>query len=58
MTQKILVTLERGIKRITINRPERKNSVDFETFELLRDAVLAARDEAPLSVRRGRACAV
>ena len=45
MTQKILVTLERGIKRITINRPERKNSVDFESFELLRDAFLSARDD-------------
>lgn len=36
---KLLVTLEEGIKRITINRPERRNSVDHETIQLLRDAV-------------------
>ena len=37
--EKLLVTLEDGIKRITINRPERRNSVDHETIELLRDAM-------------------
>jgi 2-(1,2-epoxy-1,2-dihydrophenyl)acetyl-CoA isomerase len=37
--EKLLVTLEDGIKRITINRPERRNSVDHETIERLRDAV-------------------
>ena len=35
---KLLVTLQNGIKRITINRPERRNSVDQETVQLLRDA--------------------
>ena len=33
-SQKLLVTLDAGIKRITINRPERRNSVDTETVEL------------------------
>jgi len=34
-TEKLLVSLEDGIKRITINRPERRNSVDGETVQLL-----------------------
>ena len=34
-TEKLLVSLEDGIKRITINRPERRNSVDRETVQLL-----------------------
>ncbi len=38
-TGKLLVSLEDGIKRITINRPERRNSVDGETVRLLREAV-------------------
>lgn len=37
--EKLLVTLEGGVKRITINRPERRNSVDHEMIELLRDAM-------------------
>lgn len=37
-TDKLLVSIEDGIKRITINRPERRNSVDSETVQLLRDA--------------------
>jgi len=32
---KLLVTLQDGIKRITINRPERRNSVDSDTVQLL-----------------------
>ncbi|HKS28715.1 MAG TPA: enoyl-CoA hydratase [Pyrinomonadaceae bacterium] len=37
--EKLVVTLSDGIKRITINRPERRNSVDHEMIELLRDAM-------------------
>jgi 2-(1,2-epoxy-1,2-dihydrophenyl)acetyl-CoA isomerase len=37
--EKLLVALSDGIKRITINRPERRNALDFETIKLLRDAV-------------------
>jgi 2-(1,2-epoxy-1,2-dihydrophenyl)acetyl-CoA isomerase len=37
--EKLLVSLENGIKRITFNRPERRNSVDAETVEKLFDAV-------------------
>jgi 2-(1,2-epoxy-1,2-dihydrophenyl)acetyl-CoA isomerase len=34
-TSKLLVTLEDGIKRITFNRPERRNSVDGEMIKTL-----------------------
>ena len=37
--EKLLVSLEDGIKRITINRPERRNSVDVETVQLLLAAI-------------------
>lgn len=29
---KLVVTLERGVKRIIFNRPERRNAIDFEMF--------------------------
>ena len=44
-TDKLLVTLDDGIKRITINRPERRNSVDRETVQLLRDAIQHSSDD-------------
>lgn len=44
-TGKLLVSLAGGIKRVTINRPERRNSVDSETVQLLRDAMLASADD-------------
>src|SRR6185369_4948556 len=44
-SDKLLVTLEDGIKRITINRPERRNAVDTETVKLLRDAILSSADD-------------
>ena len=37
--EKLLVSLEGGIKRITINRPEKRNSVDGETVQMLLSAV-------------------
>lgn len=37
--EKLLVTLENAVKRITINRPERRNSVDGETTQLLLQAI-------------------
>ena len=36
--ENLLVTLQDGIKRITVNRPERRNSVDWETMGMIRDA--------------------
>ncbi|HET9530266.1 MAG TPA: enoyl-CoA hydratase [Blastocatellia bacterium] len=51
---KLLVTLENGIKRITINRPDRRNSVDTETIELLYDAIRqSAEDESKVLVLTG-----
>src|SRR5215831_21404964 len=44
-SDKLLVTLEAGIKRITINRPERRNSVDTETVELLQAAIKSSADD-------------
>ncbi|MEZ5428495.1 MAG: enoyl-CoA hydratase [Pyrinomonadaceae bacterium] len=37
--EKLTVTLENGIKRITFNRPERRNSVDRQMTEQLFDAL-------------------
>jgi 2-(1,2-epoxy-1,2-dihydrophenyl)acetyl-CoA isomerase len=42
---KLLVTLQDGVKRITINRPERRNSVDRETVQLLLAAVKQSADD-------------
>lgn len=43
--EKVLVTLQDGIKRITLNRPERRNSVDAETVGLLRAAIEQSADD-------------
>jgi 2-(1,2-epoxy-1,2-dihydrophenyl)acetyl-CoA isomerase len=37
--EKLVVSLEDGIKRITFNRPERRNSIDIEMFGLLAEAI-------------------
>ncbi len=42
---KLLISLENGIKRITINRPERRNSVDGETVKLLLGAINQSADD-------------
>ena len=44
-SEKLLVTFKDGIKRITINRPERRNSVDRETVQLLGNAVEHSGDD-------------
>ena len=38
-SEKLLVTSDGGIKRITFNQPEKRNSVDAEMTERLFDAV-------------------
>ena len=38
-TEKLPVTLENGIKRITFNRPGRRNSVDGEMVQRLLAAI-------------------
>lgn len=45
-SDKLLVTLEDGIKRITINRPERRNAVDLETLALLHEAIQRSAEDA------------
>jgi 2-(1,2-epoxy-1,2-dihydrophenyl)acetyl-CoA isomerase len=53
-SDKLLVTLEDGIKRITINRPERRNSVDTETIELLHEEIQrSAEDESRVLILTG-----
>ncbi len=37
--EKLVVTLDRGVKRITFNRPERRNAIDFEMFASFAAAV-------------------
>lgn len=54
LSDKLLITLEDGIKRITINRPERRNSVDIETVELLHEAIQrSAEDESKVVILTG-----
>ena len=45
-TDKLLVSTADGIKRITINRPERRNSVDRETIRLLREEMQRTLEHA------------
>ncbi len=43
--EKLIVTTTDGIKRIAFNRPERRNSVDGETVQLLRAAIAASAED-------------
>ena len=53
-SDKLLVSLEDGVKRITINRPERRNSVDVETVELLHEAIQrSAEDDSKVVILTG-----
>lgn len=45
-SDKLVVTLENGVKRITINRPERRNSVDTETVTLLHEEIQRSGEDA------------
>lgn len=44
--KKVVVTLSDGIKRISINRPERRNAIDAECISLLAQAFAESRDDA------------
>jgi len=51
---KLLVTLEDGIKRITFNRPERRNAVDLEMFAAFAEAIdKSTRDSSRVVVIAG-----
>ncbi|MCP9493610.1 MAG: enoyl-CoA hydratase-related protein [Pyrinomonadaceae bacterium MAG19_C2-C3] len=53
-TKKLHVAFDEGIKRITFNRPERRNAVDAETQKLLRAALEASRvDETRVIILTG-----
>jgi 2-(1,2-epoxy-1,2-dihydrophenyl)acetyl-CoA isomerase len=53
-SDKLLVSLENGIKRITINRPDRRNATDNETLALLRKAIHeSAEDESRVLILTG-----
>jgi enoyl-CoA hydratase/carnithine racemase len=52
--EKLQVTLDAGVKRITFNNPERRNAVDFEMFEAFAAAVEeSAADESRVVVITG-----
>ncbi len=52
--EKLLVTLEAGVKRITFNNPARRNAVDFGMFDAFAEAVAeTARDESRVLVITG-----
>src|SRR5215469_8097499 len=52
--EKLVVTLDKGVKRITFNRPEKRNSVDRETIELLHEAIeRSASDDSRVLVLTG-----
>src|SRR5688572_27697129 len=51
---KLLVSLENGIKRITFNRPDRRNAADTETLGLLRAAIeQSAEDDSKVIILTG-----
>lgn len=53
-SDKLLVSLENGIKRITINRPERRNALDGETMIRLREEIQrSAEDESRVVILTG-----
>lgn len=39
MSDRLLITLENGVKRITFNNPTRRNSIDFDTIGLFAEAI-------------------
>ena len=51
----IVLTVEDGIATITLNRPERRNAVDYEGWKLLRDTAraVAERDDVRVVVLTG-----
>lgn len=54
MSDKVLVTLENGIKRITFNNPTRRNAMDFESFKFFGDEIKrSAEDETKVIVLTG-----
>ncbi len=54
MSDKVLVSLENGVKRITFNNPTRRNAMDFEAFKFIGDEIKrSAEDETKVVVMTG-----
>lgn len=54
MSEKVLVSLENGIKRITFNNPARRNALDFDAFKVIGDEIKrSATDETKVIVLTG-----
>ena len=54
MSDKVLVTLENGIKRITFHNPARRNAMDFEAFKFIGDEIKrSAEDETKVIILTG-----
>jgi 2-(1,2-epoxy-1,2-dihydrophenyl)acetyl-CoA isomerase len=45
VSDKLLITLENGIKRITFNNPSRRNAVDSETIKAFSEAIARSADD-------------
>jgi 2-(1,2-epoxy-1,2-dihydrophenyl)acetyl-CoA isomerase len=53
-TDKLLVSMENGIKRVTFNRPDRRNAADTEVLALLRGAIeQSTEDESRVIILTG-----
>lgn len=54
MADKLLVSLENGVKRITFNHPARRNAIDFDTIRLFAEAIKrSAEDDTRVVVITG-----
>jgi 2-(1,2-epoxy-1,2-dihydrophenyl)acetyl-CoA isomerase len=54
VSEKILVSLENGIKRITINNPSRRNALGFDAFQYLTEIIKqSSEDETKVIVMTG-----
>ncbi|MBL8191248.1 MAG: enoyl-CoA hydratase [Acidobacteria bacterium] len=54
MSDKVLVSLENGVKRITFNNPKRRNALDFEAFKFIGDEIRrSAVDDTKVIVMTG-----
>jgi enoyl-CoA hydratase/carnithine racemase len=50
MTSEILTHVERGVMTITLNRLDRKNSINFAMYDAMSDALAAAESDASIRV--------
>ena len=54
VSDRLLVSLEAGVKRVTFNNPARRNSIDFQTMRRFTEAIKESfEDETRLIVITG-----